>query len=51
MAADPISANSHPVYEGTYLDVVRLDDGRYCVRFVKHGAPPVRATPQTQMPL
>jgi hypothetical protein len=27
-------------HQRTYLDVVRLEDGRYCVQFVKRGAAP-----------
>jgi hypothetical protein len=27
-------------HQRTYLDVVRLEDGRYCVQFVKGGAVP-----------
>jgi hypothetical protein len=40
MASDLTTTGSIPAHEGPYLDVVRLEDGRYCVRFVKHGVVP-----------
>jgi hypothetical protein len=40
MADDLITANNCQVYQGTYLDVERLEDGRYRVQFVKSGATP-----------
>ena len=40
MAADPIGAENQQAYEGAYLKVVRLEDGRYCVQFLKYGVPP-----------
>ena len=35
----PANDNSLP-HHGPYLDVARLDDGRYSVQFVKHGTVP-----------
>lgn len=40
MAIDTMINDQFLLHDGPYLDVVRLNDGRYCVQFVKHGAVP-----------
>jgi hypothetical protein len=40
MAPDTTSNDNMRELEGAYLDVVRMEDGRYCVQFVKRGAVP-----------
>ena len=40
MATDTATNDQSLLQHGPYLDVVRLDDGRYCVQFVKQGAVP-----------
>jgi hypothetical protein len=40
MASDTVINDQSLLQHGPYLDVVRLDDGRYCVQFVKQGAVP-----------
>ncbi|HET9222354.1 MAG TPA: hypothetical protein VFO07_07620 [Roseiflexaceae bacterium] len=40
MATDTATNDQSLLQHGPYLDVVRLDDGRYCVQFVKPGAVP-----------
>jgi len=40
MATDTTTNVNSLTHQGPYLDVVRLEDGRYCVQFVKQGAVP-----------
>ena len=40
MTTDTTTNDRSLLHYGTYLDVVRLGDGCYCVQFVKHGAIP-----------
>jgi hypothetical protein len=40
MATDTAFNHESLLHHGPYLDVVRLDDGRYCVQFVKQGVAP-----------
>ena len=40
MATNITSNDQSRLHHGPYLDVMRLDDGRYCVQFVKQGAVP-----------
>jgi hypothetical protein len=40
MTTDMTIDDSSLPRHGPYLDVVRLDDGRYCVQFLKDGAVP-----------
>jgi hypothetical protein len=40
MAFDTTSDDNILARQRTHLDVVRMEDGRYCVQFVKHGAVP-----------
>jgi hypothetical protein len=40
MRSDTTGNDNSLAHQGRYLDVVRLDDGRYCVQLVKHGAVP-----------
>ena len=40
MSIDTIANAAALLHPGPYLDVARLDDGRYAVQFVKQGAPP-----------
>ncbi|HWQ12137.1 MAG TPA: hypothetical protein VNL77_05020 [Roseiflexaceae bacterium] len=32
--------NQRPQPPDSYFEIARLDDGRYCVQFIKRGAPP-----------
>ena len=40
MATDTATNDQSVLHHGPYLDVMRVEDGRYCVQFVKHGAVP-----------
>ncbi|MFL5806746.1 MAG: hypothetical protein ACJ8CR_34090 [Roseiflexaceae bacterium] len=40
MASDVTINDNGLQRQGAYLDVVRLDDERYCVQFIKYGAIP-----------
>lgn len=40
MATDTTTTDTSTTHPQAYLDVVRLDDGRYCVQFVKDGVIP-----------
>jgi len=47
MSTDMNSGDQVPRHQGPYLHAVRLDDGRYRVQFLKHGAVPRTSyTPQ-----
>jgi hypothetical protein len=40
MTTDPTTDDMPLQHSRPYLDVARLEDGRYCVQFVKYGAIP-----------
>jgi hypothetical protein len=40
MASDTTTNDNLLEHRRAYLDVVRLEDGRYCVQFMKHGSVP-----------
>ncbi len=40
MATDTAISDQSLLHHEPYLDVTRVEDGRYCVQFVKHGVMP-----------